>query len=122
MTKRNKDWVYIVEPNGQQKIASPDYIKNLLGLDVELYNLKDQIRDLKHRVRDLEAPKRQDQVLNELEKQPRSYGFLKGVITDLGYSDIHELEHREIITRYTAGNNKTMLSIVTHETRSEVKE
>ena len=117
MSQRTEDWIHIKQPDNKNMIAGPAYIKKLLGLDVELYNLKEQIRDLKYRIHDLETPKRQDQVLNELEKQPRSYAFLKGIITELGYSDVRELEQREIITLYKAGNNKTMLSIVTHETR-----
>lgn len=33
MTKRNEDWIKIQEPNGASKIASPRYIRGLLGLE-----------------------------------------------------------------------------------------
>ena len=46
--KRTTDWINITQPDGKKMIASPQYIKNLLKLD--LSNVYNRIHSLEYKV------------------------------------------------------------------------
>lgn len=69
---RKEDWIQIYKPDNTEKIASPDYIRSLLRIDVDKRILENQIRDLTYRIEELEAPIRKAKVLDLLKGDPQS--------------------------------------------------
>lgn len=65
-TKRKEEWIQITQPDGEKMIASPGYIKKLLGLD--LSNIYDRLQRVEYKIDSLEAPGRQEEILRLLQE------------------------------------------------------
>jgi hypothetical protein len=72
MSKRTKEWIQIIEPDGTHKIASPEWIKKHLGLDGVDSNLITsmyrRIQELEGKVGVLEKPIRQKRIVDLLKE------------------------------------------------------
>jgi hypothetical protein len=51
--KREKDWIEIIQPDNEKRIASPEYVKNLLGVNEDKKELQKQVYSLQNRMRTL---------------------------------------------------------------------
>ncbi len=62
---RQKNWIRIMTPEGKDKIAHPDNVKKLMGLDITNYRLN----ELERRIEKLESPMRQEKIIEALRDQ-----------------------------------------------------
>lgn len=108
--KRNQDWIRIEEPNGTQKIASPNYIKKLLDItDVSSYlfnSLFERIHQLEDLVDKLEAPMRKESIL-ELLKDGKFHrqDWITRRVARARCSDVRALEIERKLTMKKSGNH-----------------
>ncbi len=76
MTEQRKEgWIYIQQPNGEQRIANPEFIKNLLGVNALRSELESKIEDLRYRIEELEKPERKQKILALLATDKGKHGF-----------------------------------------------
>ena len=65
--KRKTDWIYIIQPDGQKRIASPSYVRQLLKICALEKELRHEIWKLNVRIKELEAPIQKKKVLEFME-------------------------------------------------------
>ena len=101
-SERKEDWISIYTPEDERKIASPSYIKKLLGLD--LSNVYNRIERLERRVDLLESPSRQAQILELLYKHGKHNRiWISNRVGNVQWSDIKELVDTGLIVESKAG-------------------
>lgn len=100
-SERKEDWIEITTPEGKKMIASPSYIKKLLGLDLStIYN---RIERLERRVDLLESPGRQAQILELLYKHGKhNWIWIFNRVENVQRSDIKELVDTGLIVESKA--------------------
>jgi hypothetical protein len=104
---REEDWIYIIQPDGEKKIASPAFIKKLLGVDVEVFNLKRRARELELKVSRLESPGRQAQILELIaEHGPRSRPWINNRVSDYHYYDLDNLVAGGFLVESRSGTHR----------------
>lgn len=109
MSKRTEAWIYISEPDGQQKIAPPSYLRDLIGLaSYPEFTKYVQYRLLKieARLRELEAPERRKGLTKffEMEVKPRSWDYIRKR-TCADYTDILALREEGLIIQTKSGSH-----------------
>ena len=66
LTERKEDWIHIIQPDDANRIASPAYIKKLLGIDILESSVRSEIENVKWHIKELEKPMRKQKVLELL--------------------------------------------------------
>ena len=101
MSKRKEDWIKIVTPDNENKIASPSYIKKLLNVD--LSNIYNRLIRMESKIDKLESPKRQEKIIEALRDQGRhSRIWLDNRVSFRGY-DLRDLIEKGIIIESKSG-------------------
>jgi len=94
MSKRTEVWICVIEPDNKSKIASPGYIKSLLGID----KIEARISEINKVIDVLEKPIRKQKILHVLnDGKPHTEGFIKRRLADYHYSDFSELKDEGFI-------------------------
>jgi len=89
MTNRTEVWIHVVEPDDTNKIASPSYIKSLLGID----NIENRISEINKVIDVLEKPMRKQKILHVLsDGKPHTGVFIKRRLADYRFLDLLELK------------------------------
>ena len=102
-SKRKTDWIEITTPEGKKMIASPRYIKKLLGLD--LLNVYNRIERLERSVDLLKSPGRQAQILELLYKHGKhNQVWISNRVSNYQWYDISELVSSGLIVESKAGS------------------
>jgi len=114
--QRTKPWIYIQDTNNIQKIASPEYISQLLGICA----LKDRVHELENKIAVLEEPLRRKAALDLLRKAggkhtEKWFMYRSGTYL-ITYGDLQALVREGKIIQSRAGNH-TVYSL-----REEAKE
>jgi len=100
MTNRTEVWIHIIEPDGTNKIASPSYIKSLLGID----KIEARISEINKVIDVLEKPMRKQKILRVLnDGKPHTERFIKRRLADYRYLDLLELKDEGHIKREIHG-------------------
>lgn len=99
--KREKDWVKITTPENKDMIASPEYVKRLLGLGLPY--LRVRLNTLEFKIKKLESPLRQETIVRVL----RIYGkhnriWLSNRVSYEWY-DLDELIKKGIVIKTKSG-------------------
>lgn len=125
MTKRTTDWISFQTPEGESRIGSPAFIKQLLGVDkmeAHIRNAASRILSLERKVHTLESPQRQKEVLELLfeEENSRMFTWLSNRVRNLDREDITVLVNIGHISTEKSGRNTMyyLSSRDTHEKRS----
>ena len=87
MTERKEDWIYIIKPNNEQRIASPAFVKKLLGIEkLDVYNIYNRLQKLEQKVDKLEEPMKKQRII-ELLKSGESHNrqWLENRVEGLGW-------------------------------------
>lgn len=106
--KRTEEWIQITQPDGKKMIASPDYIRKLLGLD--LTNVFNRLQRLERTVDLLEAPGRQAEILKLLHEHGKhNQSWIKNRVSNFQWYDIAQLLEAGLIVHSKAGTG-TMYS------------
>ncbi len=99
--KRKDDWIDITTPEGKKMIASPNFIKRLLGLD--LSGVFNRLERLERKVKKLEAPQRQAKIISLLRKKGKhNRTWLKNRINFQWY-DLEDLVKSGTLIRARSG-------------------
>ena len=99
--KRKEDWIYITTPEGKKMIASPNYIKNLLGLDES--GIFNRLERLERKIERLEAPQRQEEIISLLREHGKHNGFWLNNRLDYLWKDLEDLVKNGVIRRTRSG-------------------
>jgi len=86
MIKRTENWVYIIKPDGEQRIASPDFIKELLGIErLDVQNVYNRIQKLEQKIDVLEEPIKKQKILKILENgETHNRIWIENRVPDMG--------------------------------------
>lgn len=78
-SKRTQHYIVIYTPEGKERIASPSFVRQLLGICV----LREEVKLLTLRVSELEAPGRRERIVALLRKDGdfRTYNWLDWRLT-----------------------------------------
>lgn len=100
--KRKEDWIKIFTPKNKEMIASPQYVKKLLGLD--LSNIYNRLIHMEEKIDKLESPIRQEKIIGLL----RDYGkhneiWLDNRVHYLWY-DLRDLVKKGIVIETISGS------------------
>jgi hypothetical protein len=109
MSHRTEAWIYISEPDGQQKIVSPSYILNLIGLASYpefKKDVQDRLWKIEARLRELEAPERRKGLTTFLEEEakPRTWECIRKR-TWADYTDLIALREEGLIIETKSGSH-----------------
>ena len=108
--KRTENWISFQNPEGQNKIGSPSFIRKLLGVDTNeesIYRLINRMQSLENKVHRLESPQRQRQVVDLLTKEAgksHRFNWFSNRIPNLDYRDMRSLVNDGTISEEKAGN------------------
>ena len=106
-TKRKEEWIKIYTPEGKDMIASPQYVKNLLGIkEVDLSNLYNRLQRLEYQIERLASPGRQKRIIELLrENGKHNLEWIRNrVINYQGY-DLDELIDTGLIVMTKSGTH-----------------
>lgn len=102
-SKRSEEWIQITTPEGKKLIASPSYIKKLLGLD--LSNVYNRLQELEYKVDRLEAPSRQAKILQLLHEHGKHNKFwIQNRVRNYQWYDVGQLLEAGLIVASKAGS------------------
>ena len=102
-SERKEDWISIYTPEDERKIASPSYIKKLLGLD--LSNVYNRIERLERKVDQLEAPGRQAQILELLQEHGKhNHVWISNRVMNYQWYDMVQLLDQGLIEESMSGS------------------
>ena len=102
-TKRTEEWIQITDPDGKRLIASPSYIRKMLGLD--LTNVFNRLQRLERHVDRLEAPGRQEKILQLLHEHGKhNRTWIDNRVSDFQWYDMSALLEKGLIVTSKAGS------------------
>lgn len=89
-SERKEDWIRIVKPTGQYRMASPSYVKKLLGVD--LSNVYRRIERIERQLDRLEAPGRKEKILKLLrENGKHNVVWISNRVMNYQWEDLRDL-------------------------------
>lgn len=101
--KRKTDYIKIIQPDGQNMIAAPDYIRKLLGLDPT--NVFNRLERLERKVDRLEAPGRQAKILQLLQEHgEHNRIWINNRVGNIQWYDIGQLVDAGLVVHSKAGS------------------
>ena len=102
--RRKKNWIKIFTPDNEDKIASPDYVKKLMGID--LSNIHRRLIRLEEKMDKLESPQRQEKIIDALRGQGKhNRSWLENRVTFQWY-DLGPLIEKGIIVESHSGSQR----------------
>jgi len=100
---RNEDWIQITTPENKKMIASPSYIKKLLGID--LSGIFNRLQRAENKLDKLESPSRQETIINLLrENGKHSRIWLENRVYNYQWYDLQELIKTGIVIETKSGS------------------
>lgn len=112
MSERTEDWIQITQPNGNKMIASPGYIRKLLGISKDKMNLFNRLQTLERKVDQLESPGRQEDILKLLrENGKHNLTWISNRVRNYQWYDLDVLIKKGLIVTSKSGS-MTMFSHV----------
>ena len=109
--ERKENWINIITPAGKEMIASPSYIRKLLGVD--LSNVYNRIERIERQIERLEAPGRQEEILKLLrENGKHSQGWIINRVMNYQWYDLRDLIEKGLIVESKAGSNRMYSCVV----------
>ena len=104
--KRKEDWIEIVTPEDENRMASPQYIRKLLGIkDVDLSNVWNRLLRLENKITKLESPARQEKITELLRKNGKhNLTWISNRVSDYEWYDIMELLKKGIVNKTRSGS------------------
>jgi hypothetical protein len=113
--KRKEDWIRIMQPDGEDRIASPSYIRKLLKIesrDQLLSGVLNRLNWLERHVDQLEAPGRKQEVLDLLrEHGSHNKTWIFNRVVNLSWRELSELVSEGLIVKSKSGS-QSMFSAV----------
>lgn len=109
--KRKQNWIYIYTPDGENKIASPAFIRNLLRIkDVDLSNIYNRLQRIEYQMDKAESPGRQEEILKLLREDGKhNLVWISNRVGNYQRYDLDGLLKAGLIVESKAGNT-TMYS------------
>ena len=104
MSARKEDWIKIVTPKNENKIASPSYIKKLL--DVDLSNIYNRLIRMESQIDKLESPQRQENIIEVLRGQGKHNRSWLSYRIDYRWYDLSALIEKGIIVESYSGSQR----------------
>ncbi len=102
--KRKRNWIKISTPENEDRIASPEYVKRLMGLDVNFQVLNNRIQKLEYKMDRVEAPQRHKEILRLLEKYGKhNLTWIKNRVSNYQWYDLSDLIDRKLIVESKSG-------------------
>lgn len=103
MTKRETDWISIYTPEGERKIASPDYIKKLLKVP-SVSNILSRLARAETKIERLESPQRQEKIIRLLKEHGKHNKIWLGNRVDFRHYDLAALREAGRIVETRSGS------------------
>lgn len=102
--RRREDWISIKTPDGRDMIASPVYIRKLLGITKDRENVFIRLERLERKMDRLEAPGRQEEILRLLRKHGKHRKiWIKNRVSNYQWYDLGELLQKDLIVESKSG-------------------
>lgn len=100
---RKQEWIKITTPEGKDMIASPSYVKKLMGIDFS--NVFNRIQRLELKIDRLESPERQKQIIELLrENGKHSRIWIENRVYDYRWYDLDELLKKGLLIETKSGS------------------
>ena len=101
---RKENWIRIRTPQGENRIASPAYVKKLMGID--LSNIHHRLISIEGKIDKLESPIRQEKIIEALRGQGKhNRSWLENRVSFQWY-DLRPLIHKGIIVESYSGTQR----------------
>lgn len=92
MSKRKKEWIHIQTPENKNLIASPEYIRKLIGVDNWFGTLNRELSRLEDRIKILERPLKKKKILQLLaNREKHNSTWIENRVPNMSYWLIREL-------------------------------
>ena len=102
---RKEDWIQITQPGGKKMIASPNFIRELLGISKDKMNLFNRLHILECKVDHLESPGRQEEILKLLrENGKHNRAWISNRVGNYQWYDLDVLKMKGLIKTSKAGS------------------
>lgn len=100
---RTQEWIKITTPEGKDMIASPSYVKKLMGID--LSNVFNRVHRLEQKIDRLESPGRQEKIIELLrENGKHNRIWIENRVNNYRRYDLDELLKKGLIIETKAGS------------------
>ena len=110
-SERKEDWINITTPEGKKMIASPGYVKKLLGVD--LSNVYNRLERIERQLERLEAPGRQEEILKLLrENGKHNLIWISNRVMNYQWYDLRDLIDKGFIVESKAGSTRMYSCVV----------
>ena len=102
---RKEDWIQITQPDGKTMIASPSYIRNLLGIQKDKMNLFNRLHSVELKIDHLESPGRQEEIIQILREDGKhSLDWISNRVKNYKWYDLDVLIKKGLIVTSKSGS------------------
>ena len=102
--KRKENWINIETPEGKKMIASPEFVKKMMGLD--LSNIYNRLIRMESQIDKLESPQRQEKIIETLRGQGKHNRLWLDYRVDFRWYDLGDLIRKGIIVESRSGKHR----------------